>query len=262
MDNIIFNGIDSRDIGCKINRVNPFAAPVPRVQEFVVPGRNGVVVVDNDTYDQLQLDYTLALYNCQRGDSSSADAVRVWLLRDGKYHRLEDSRWPDYFRLARISSVEIEQIGSGRRSIEAAVSFSCRPERFLKSGDVPLVMSLAGTGATSITIKNPSTHTAYPLIRVPSSSQVISIRVSQSTWFGYAEYAIASHEGEIEIDTDTGNAVFISGPGSGLPANGFVTLTLNGPDDFELRDGLSQIYVAVETPESAAVRIYPRWWTI
>lgn len=261
MDNIVYNGIDSRDLGVKINRANPFAVPQRRVSSYIVPGRNGSVIVDDGCYDNVQLEYTFALYNTEK-DVAAADAVTSWLCRDGEYHRLEDSRWPDVYRMARVADATIVQIGSVRRSIEATVTFDCLPERWLLSGETPIIMDLSGDDGAEQSVMNPTGHTAYPGILIPASQSVITIRIRQSSWYGYAQFTIAAHVGEIKIDTATGNSVFLSGPLQGNPAIGFVDYTRNGLDEFELRGGMSHLTATIETPAPQKILVYPRWWTI
>lgn len=266
MDNIVFNGIDSRSVGIKINRSNAFAVPVRRVTQYNVPGRNGTVIVDDESYVNVRLDYTFARYGSK--DTEAAGAVRRWLCAtDGQYHRLEDSRWPEHFRMARVSALEIAQAGSARRGIDGSVSFDCLPERWLKSGDVPISMTINGSlwppVADRVVLLNPTSMTTYPIIEFDAAEVAVSVRIRQSSWYGYAEYTVAAHDGDIQLDTRTGNAVYLTGTRAGQSANASVTLYLNGPDDFELRAGESQIDASADiSGESPSVKIYPRWWDV
>lgn len=264
MDNgIEYNGISSIELGLKINRVNPFAAPTRRVTQYTVPGRNGVVIVDDGCYENVQLDYTAALYHADIGDAAAAAAIKRWLCVDGKYHRLEDSRWPDHYMMGVALPPVITQIGSVRRSIEAAISFNCRPERWLKSGENATELKCTTTISDSAKLFNPTNHTAHPIIDVPAAASVISIRVRQSSWFGYAEYIVVQRDDPIRIDTETGNAVYTGGSATGLSANALVTYYLNGSDDFELRPGESEITLSVPVAGYAgAAQICPRWWEV
>lgn len=164
MDNIVYNGIDSRSIGLKISRITPFAAPPRRVTQYTVPGRNGVVIVDDGAFDNVQLDYGFALYGARSGEAATAAAVKAWVCKDGQYHRLEDSRWPDHYMMAAALAPEITQVGSSRRSVEGVLHFDCLPERWLKSGEIPIDLDLAGAGTPSVTVDNPTIYTAHPVI--------------------------------------------------------------------------------------------------
>lgn len=262
MDNIVYNGIDSRSIGLKISRITPFAAPPRRVTQYTVPGRNGAVIVDDGTFDNVQLDYGFAKYGARSGEAATAAAVKAWICQDGRYHRLEDSRWPDHYMMAAALAPEITQVGSSRRSVEGVLHFDCLPERWLKSGEIPLELDLAGAGTPSVTVDNPTIYIAHPVIVFPETTKTLTVRVRQSTWYGYAEYTVTSHSGEIQLDTFTGNAVYLSGTLAGNSANSVVIPYLNGPDDFELRAGESQISATISVPEAKYIKVYPRWWEV
>lgn len=264
MDNAIeYNGISSIELGLKINRVNPFVAPTRRVTKYTVPGRNGAVIVDDGCYDNVQLDYTAALYHADIGDAAAAAAIKQWLCVDGNYHRLEDSRWPDHYMMGVALPPVITQIGSVRRSIEVAISFNCRPERWLKIGDVetPIRTVQAEQQPAYTYLNNGSGFIANPLLYIGTCTNDIIVQLRQSTWIGYAQYKIAAHSGVIEIDTRTRNAVFSE---SGQSANSVIAYLQNGPDEFELLPGVTQLaayYTAVDD-EFARVGIKPRWWVL
>lgn len=262
IDNIVFNGIDSRALGLKINRMTPFAVPPRRVTQYIVPGRNGSVIVDDGTFDNVQLDYGFAKYGAKSGDVATANAIKVWVCQDGQYHRLEDSRWPDHYMMAAALAPEITQVGSSRRSVEGVLHFECLPEKWLKSGETAILLDLAGYGTPSVIVDNPTIYTAHPVIVFPETEKTLTVRVRQSTWFGYAEYTVISHDGEISLDTFTGNAVYLSGPLAGFSANYVVSVLLNGPDEFELRAGESEIHATISVPEAKYIKVYPRWWEI
>lgn len=262
MDNIVYNGIDSRSIGLRINRITPFATPARRITQYVVPGRNGMVAVDDGTFENVTLEYGIAKYGSRSGDMAAANAIKAWLCQDGQYHRLEDSRWPDHYMMAAAMPPDITQIGSARRSVEAVIRFDCLPERWLKSGETPIILDMAGYGAPSVTVLNPTGYIAHPLIDIPETQQPISIRVRQSSWFGYAEYLIAAHDGTVRIDSFSGNAIYLDGQLGGSSANSVVSAYLNGPDDFELRAGESTIMAIIDQPEAVEIKLYPRWWEV
>lgn len=262
MDNIVYNGIDSRSIGLRINRITPFAAPTRRITQYVVPGRNGLVTIDEGTFENVTLEYGIAKYGSRSGDMAAANAIKAWLCQDGQYHRLEDSRWPDHYMMAAATAPEITQIGSARRSVEAVIRFDCLPERWLKSGEMPVILDMAGAGTPSVTVLNPTGYTAHPLIDIPETEQTISIRVRQSSWYGYAEYVIAAHEGTVQIDSFTGNAIYLDGQLGGASANAVVNTYLSGPDDFELRAGESTITATITQPEAIDIKLFTRWWEV
>ena len=75
------------------------------------------------------------------------------------YHRLEDTYHPDEYRLAICTSSldpEVINLVAGTFDLE----FDCKPQRFLKSGEVQVTYTSNGQ------ILNPTTISSKPLIRV------------------------------------------------------------------------------------------------
>lgn len=263
MQNIDFGGRNSLDIGIRITQQNTRQMPSRRYTEYTVPGRNGKLLFDEGCYDNARMAYYFAAYNRTQTADQIEAKIKEWLLSEGGYMRLEDSRDPDYYRMARTESVETERVGTTGRSIRGTIVFDCLPERWLKIGDVetPIRTVQAEQQPAYTYLNNGSGFVANPLLYIGTCANDIIVQLRQSTWIGYAQYTIAAHSGVIEIDTRTRNAVFSE---SGQSANSVIAYLQNGPDDFELLPGVTQIaayYTAVDD-EFAHVGIKPRWWVL
>lgn len=175
---IWYNGIPSTDMGIVVEHPPGYQIPVRDYDVFSIPGRNGDVFVDKGTFRNTTRTYDIAIapYQARSGHheewSTVAERVSEWL-HSGKstYSRLEDSYDADYYRLAAYEeTVEIENIlnVAGR----AKLVFNCKPQRFLKVGDEPIV--LTGTGKTFI-IENPTNFTSIPIITLHgrASGQIV-----------------------------------------------------------------------------------------
>lgn len=161
-----FNGIssDSKNVIVEQYPSRPVASKVR--QTVSIPGRNGLLVyAGGDYYENVH-----QVYDCYlKGgalDTKIAD-VLGWLQGPDGYARLEDSYDTTHFRQAMyVGGGEIESVWHqfGRAPIE----FSCKPERWLISGET--VTSWATTGGKSVS--NPTAFTAKPLIRIHGSGTI------------------------------------------------------------------------------------------
>ena len=163
---IVYGGEASSDYGMVVAEAPSFERPTRKQSVYTVPGRNGAVVFQQDAWEDVVRSYRVWL--AENGDESLTelvDAFEAWLNSQKGYQRLEDSFEPDVFRLAYYSggigvSNHITQYG------EATLSFTCRPERFYKSGEQPV------TVVNGDKINNPTRFAAKPLIHIEGSGTV------------------------------------------------------------------------------------------
>lgn len=164
--NFNFNGEDSRDFGLIITEAPAFTRPTRKQTAFEVPGRNGVILFQQDAWNDTPRAYKVALAVDHEIDMAAKVAdVESWLNSADGYMRLEDNFEPDFFRLAYYSGGD-EFSNNFMQYGEATINFTCRPERFYKSGDLPATL----TNGTPI--NNPTRFIAKPLIHIEGSGAV------------------------------------------------------------------------------------------
>lgn len=135
-DYFVFDGKKSTDYGLYMASDPQAIHPARRGETFPIPGRNGVIVREDGSYDTYTQTYDVLLdTKSMRVDVyQRARDVAAWLLGSRGFCRLEDSFEPDYFRLARCAealSIEKRLARFGRTKI----NFDCQPQRYLKSGE-------------------------------------------------------------------------------------------------------------------------------
>ena len=158
MVNILeFNGHSSLEFGVNIASKSMYDGSEPDLSVQEVPGRNGDIVFSNGRRKNVSVTYTIMW---RRNVKEKMLGLRDWLSSSaGKYCRLEDSYDPEIFRLGYVSAAlnpSIFRNSSGT----VDVTFSCKPQRFLKSGEEKTVL----TQTTNLI--NPGSGEALPLIRV------------------------------------------------------------------------------------------------
>lgn len=160
---LIFDGRSSTDIPFVVERPPDYEFPQRDCTVEHIPGRNGDLIYDNGGYNNVSRSYDIAVGVFDRGFADVANALVSWLTLPKGYARLEDSYEPDYYRLAMYKEKNLlsnlySQAG------RATITFDCKPQRFLKSGEYPVTLTSPGQ------IFNPTGQTAKPIITVFGTS--------------------------------------------------------------------------------------------
>ena len=163
---IVYGGEASSDYGMVVAEAPSFERPTRKQSVYTVPGRMGDVVFQQDAWNDVARTYQVWLADDAEKDLvDQVDAFEAWLNSQKGYQRLEDSFEPDVFRLAYYSggigvSNHLTQYG------EATLSFTCRPERFYKSGEQPISV------VNGDKINNPTRFASKPLIHIEGSGTI------------------------------------------------------------------------------------------
>ncbi len=231
----IFNGESSLDHGAYVGGQSTYNAPQRDITKIVIPGRNGDLIKDNGRWLNISVPYNIVIMNDFR---DRTDEIRAWLEEPKDYVRLEDTYHPDYFRMARfVGPIEFETSAFNRTG-KAVITFDCKPERFLKSGE----------GLKSVTnggfVLNPTRYESKPLIRITcTGSGTVTI----------GDYTITVTNIPTYVDVDCNSQNCFAGL---LSLNNSVTLSNDFP---VLKSGKTSIGW---TGNVTAVMIEERWYTV
>lgn len=168
---LIFNGVSSEELGIVIQTPPTYQFPDRDVETTHVPGRNGDIVIDNNCYKNVSRTYNLAKgFTILQHYTANSEAVLAWLTSgEGKYVRLEDTYDPEVYRMAMFNqSGSFTDFYDKALSIEA--QFECKPQRYLKDGEIPIVYTIGNV----VSISNPSHYPSLPLIKITGIEQSIS----------------------------------------------------------------------------------------
>lgn len=161
----VFNGESSLDYGVYIGGQGTYNAPQRDVKKVSIPGRNGDLILDNGRFLNIQVSYPIVVMDEFR---DKTDAIRAWLSKPVTYARLEDTYHPDEYRMAMLTGGIQFETSAFNKTGKAVVTFDCKPERFLKSGEHPVLMSSL---LNNLEILNPTNFESKPLIRVYMNSE-------------------------------------------------------------------------------------------
>ena len=238
---IVFNGISSKDVGIEVETFPSYSVPEREYDVIHVPGRNGDLVIDSGTYKNVDRSYKISV--ATRGSATYSQVmnkVAEWLHSASGYARLEDSYDEDFFRYAYYNSaVNIENIfnEAGR----ATIKFMCKPQRYYKSGEVPIKFTSAGS------IQNRTINASSPILKIVKTNTIGSVVIGDVT------LTLSSDSGtNITIDCELQDAYY-----GDVNKNSVLTLTSGvfpklypGSNSISFNGGIT------------SVEIIPRWWTI
>ena len=134
----IYNGKKSSDFDVWASGLNIFHSPERRVERIQVPGRNGELLIEDGSFENVELEFKDCFI--PRHFSENFTNLSNYLNRQKGYQRLELSWLPDEYRLAAFHG-DIESTlknWDGRGKFD--LTFNCKPQRFLKSGEEPIVL--------------------------------------------------------------------------------------------------------------------------
>ena len=163
MNSFTYNGVNSLDMGLRIESKRVFNAPKFDSKFQTIPGRDGDLILPDGRYPNVQITYWVFLPAKSIAElQEKVTAVKSWLYtQPDRYHDLRDTYDTECFRRAVLNNAldiedELNKIGV------FTVSFSCLPFKYLDSGQTAVSLT---TGGGSM-IVNPTFFDARPLIRI------------------------------------------------------------------------------------------------
>ena len=155
---LTFAGKSSHDFGIRISGEGTYNRPKRKFAEYEIAGRNGSLLIDEGCFDNITVTYPAFIITEM---PERVQEFANYMSKFAGYQRLEDSYAPDVFRLAQYSGgLEVKTKGYMNRMGEFDISFNCKPQRFLKSGENALTFNANGN------IWNRTDYDAQPLVRV------------------------------------------------------------------------------------------------
>lgn len=234
---IKYNGISTDEVGIVVETPPDYEIPERNYEIIPVPGRNGDIVIDLNSYKNVVREYNIAIGEEDGDFSVLSSKIANWLYSGHGYLRLEDSYLPEYYMMAAVIAPN-NIINILQQAGRATVQFNRKPQRFLKSGDRSIIVT------KQTTLFNPTQFNSKPLIIVNGTgSGVVNIG-------GYS-VKIDNLEDEITIDCELEESY--KGTNN---QNKKVTLS-NGYPLLVPRDNIVNFSGGI-----TKVTIIPRWWTI
>lgn len=231
-----FAGKSSQDFNIRISGEGTYNRPERNYEEYEVKGRNGKLLIDEGSFKNITITYpAYAIQDMPERVKNFAN----YMSKFAGYQRLEDTYAPDIFRLAQyVGGLEVESSGYMNRSGQFDISFNCKPQRFLKSGEIAVRFDSAGN------IWNRTDFDSQPFIRV---------YITGSGTVGVGDYLITLTDITDYVDLDCELMDAYKGTTNYNPNVSF------NADSFKIPSGVSGVTF---TGDVTAVEITPRYFII
>jgi phage-related protein len=250
---IIWAGTSSKDVGMVVEHYPSVMIPEKIVEVQEVPGRNGNIVIPTGSFQNYTQKYQVFLDSKYLGGLEAAmPKVVDWLLGHDGYQKLEDSYFPDFYRMAYYTGGS-EFVSFFNEYGEGTLTFNCAPEKYYKYGLNPI--DIPSTGKT---IYNPTSFDALPIIEVymgvGSATGQISVNARHVTVSNDPDVVIAPEATDIPMILDVKNHQYYMKELQHLYNAGVVG------DYNNLK--LTKASTITWSGNIHAVKVIPNWWTI
>lgn len=228
------NGIDAGSVGIRLQAPVVFSKAVPVVKSQTIPGRNGDLIFETGSYENRV--GTASCFCLQEDVETAISSAGRFLMGGIGYRRLETSDDPNHYWMARVENSP--QIAMRLRTLAPfEISFDCKPQRFVKSGENAVMFTSNGS------ISNQYGQIALPLITLYGQGK-------GTLTIGNCVVEVKELDEVLFLDSDTQNA---------YNNNGNQNMNINAPAFPTLQDGETQIAFSGGIER---VEIVPRWWEL
>lgn len=235
----VFNGLRSLDCNVLLCQVKTEGTPKRDLVFSPIPGRNGDLLQDQKRWGNVKVSYSCAIL---KEFQTYYQALKDGLYLSTGYHRLEDTIHPEEFRIGAFCEAIEPKTARYNKTGTFDVIFSCKPQRFLKSGENGVHFSAAGS------LYNSTAFPALPQITVFGTGAGI-LRV------GKCSVEIKSISRSLILDCDMQNAYSVGEDGGLINQNA----AIYAPEFPALCPGDNEI---TWEGDISALEIVPRWWRI
>ena len=161
-----FDNTSSRSYGVYITGEAVYNAPERAVEMISIPGRNGAFALDKGRFENIEVSYPAGIFADNEADFAQAVSdFRNFLCSKKGYCRLSDEYNPSEYRMAVYKSgleVDPAQLRAG----EFTITFDCKPQRWLTSGEVAVDIGTWGDTETE----------TGDIVTIDNSSDVLAIK--------------------------------------------------------------------------------------
>lgn len=244
------NAFSFSQYGCYISGDSVYNSPIRVYDEYEIPGRNGNLLVSQNRFANIEVTYPAFIFASSQAEfATKMRDLRNKLYSYKGYQKITDDYHPDEFRLGvYLSGLEASPVHYNRAG-EFTVSFNCKPQRFLTSGQTYTNL----THNTNVTLTNPTPFEASPLIFLSSPYYGATFTINGTT----ITVAASSSDYNLYIDTESGEAY----KSDGTSVNSLISIP--GNEFPKLASGSNTVkFVRGSSSSTATAKIMPNWWRV
>lgn len=154
-----FDGVSSSTYGVYITGQGVFNAPQRAVEMIEIPGRNGNYALDQGRFENIEVTYKCGMFDVTESNfATKVSNFRNWICSKVGYVKLSDEYNPGEYRMAVYKNgleVDHDLLIAG----EFEITFECKPQRWLTSGETATAVANNGT------ITNPTLFESKPTLK-------------------------------------------------------------------------------------------------
>lgn len=232
--NFWFNNKSAQEIGINLQEPIRFSEAVPIREAVNVPGRNGTLYFETNTYENRR--GTAKCFIIKNNVEQEFDKITAFLFGNLGYCKLQTDEDLEHYWYAKVLNgaeiaVRVKMLAPFN------IEFTCQPQRFLVSGDETITLT------QSRIITNPTAFTSLPIIKVNGDGNGL-LNVAGTV------ITLNSIDGNIILDCETQNA---------YKGTQNLNNTIAAPEFPKLFAGNNEISWSGNIE---SIEIIPRWWTL
>lgn len=159
MTSMSFNGVTAASKGVIVVDYPPYVKPQSRVKVLTIPGRNGSLTIDEEAYENIELEC-----RCVALPTANIESISDWLTGSGD---LILGNASDKSLKARVDGqISFDKIVSGHQHRGFTIPFVCQPGRYVHPPVDDIVRTTTGT------VTNPGTMPSQPKIKVVATGEI------------------------------------------------------------------------------------------
>ena len=135
INSLTYNGMKSTDLGVYVTGAGSFDAAEMDADKYEIAGRNGDLIIPKNRYKNIVVTYPAFI---PKAFQEKAQSIRNWMRSAKVYARLEDTYDMEHYRLGLASGIQSFEPVNRNDASNFQLSFDCKPQRFLKTGETPL----------------------------------------------------------------------------------------------------------------------------
>lgn len=265
-DYFIFDGVDSRQFDAYVFDVDSYNAPAKQVNTATIPGRSGDLLLPGWRFGNVTHSYDVIIL---RHFERNYEELRNFLLSREGYCRLEDSFHPDEYYTAYFSEAIEPEHRMRKDGGKFRLTFTRKPQRWLKSGEQEIVLREGGSAVTS-TVTNPTRFACYPEFYFKGNAMSSGCEVqwtftnngtsllTKATFnsFSGTGYAKLNDGTDITLDMET-----LQCYGGGYYFNTAIQYTTNEKYPFQLGSG-DNTFTFTNASRITRLAVKPRWFIL
>ena len=249
------DGVDCRTMGVYISGSGTYSAPARRYNVVQIPGRNGDLVVSDNSFENAIIKYPCFI--CDNFDTNIAN-FRSFLMSRNGYVSLTDTYHPNERRQVLFTGSFEPELNDKLDVASFELEFSAKPQRWLLSGDEKKTVVSGGM----LSMENPTRFPALPTFYVYGAGSFdykwLDTSGAQPVLRGCTITLADSIPGDLPtiIDTET---MFIYGYNLlGTIVNRASAVTISG----EVPSIPGKATATIDSVTVTKVEVYQRWWTL